>query len=114
PLEGISSGNKSFSKLDYPDNFFDVVVSGSSYSTAEADWQEYSIHALQTRVARCLVGVLSSIEARVSLSVVKAHRSGWIDILTSSSSFQSDGPITKSYESRLLSCLDQKNFYPNP
>src|SRR5271169_962720 len=65
-------------------------------------------------MARCLVGVLSCIETRVSLFKANAHCSGWIDILTSSASFQSDGPITKSYESQLLSCLDERNFYPNP
>lgn len=35
-------------------------------------------------------------------------------MLTSSASFQSAGPVTKSYESQLLSCLEERNFYPNP
>lgn len=37
-----------------------------------------------------------------------------MDILTTAASFYSAGPITRSYESRLLSCLDRRNMYPNP
>jgi len=37
-----------------------------------------------------------------------------MDILTTSAGFHSAGPITRSYESRLLSCLDRRNLHPNP
>jgi len=37
-----------------------------------------------------------------------------MDLLTTSASFHSSGPITHSYESQLVSCLERKNVYPNP
>ena len=44
PLESVVGGKESFSKLDFPDNFFDVVVSGSIPCNVPADLKEHSVH----------------------------------------------------------------------
>jgi len=40
--------------------------------------------------------------------------SGWLDFMTVEASFQSCGPITRSYNDQLLTYLEKRNMYPNP
>jgi SAM-dependent methyltransferase len=103
PLEQVYGGLASFAALDFPDNFFDVIVTGSlQFILTKDEWPLV--------LAECYRVLKPGFPLKSFIS----NLSGWIDLLTSETTFQNAGPFTSLYSSIVTASLESKSMYPHP
>src|SRR5579859_7480242 len=115
PLQQVVGGQASLTRLQFPDNFFDLICAG--YCPLSPTLIYRSLHLMVPKpewnaVLKECLRVLKPGYPPSQPPLIMC--SGYIDLIVTDVPLKNAGPVTKAYETHLQSHLAQNYMHPSP